>query len=168
MIRLQHRIAISVRAGIVALALGGAIAASPGIAHADATEEYPIPNRILTTSCTAEQIMAAARDVAPIYYERYMIAYNTRHPMFSRRFRIGSTGSSLWTTPDAANTPRTPPPTPSTSNWRGTGPSCSSTTRALPRTPPISARATHRTTCRSGIGDTAHRPDLANGGAVPG
>jgi hypothetical protein len=80
MIRLQHRIAISVRAGIVALALGGAIAASPGIAHADATEEYPIPNRILTTSCTAEQIMAAARDVAPIYYERYMIDYNNKAP----------------------------------------------------------------------------------------
>lgn len=51
MLRLQHRIAISVRAGIAALAMGGAIATLPGIAHADATDEFPIPNRILTTSC---------------------------------------------------------------------------------------------------------------------
>ncbi len=28
------------------------------------------------TSCTAEQIMAAARDVEPVYFERYMIDYN--------------------------------------------------------------------------------------------
>ena len=61
MIRLHHRLAISVRAGIAALAMGGAIGTSAGIAHADATEEYPIPNRMLKTSCTAEQIMAAGR-----------------------------------------------------------------------------------------------------------
>jgi hypothetical protein len=40
----------------------------------------PTPNRILGTSCTAEQIMAAARDVAPVYYERYMIDYNNKSP----------------------------------------------------------------------------------------
>jgi Domain of unknown function (DUF5078) len=80
MIRLHHRLAISVRAGIAALAMGGAIGASAGIAHADATEEYPIPNRMLKTSCTAEQIMGAARDVGPIYYERYMIDYNNKAP----------------------------------------------------------------------------------------
>ncbi|MDT0550419.1 DUF5078 domain-containing protein, partial [Streptomyces lonegramiae] len=28
--------------------------------------------------CTAEQIMAAARDVEPVYYERYMIDYNNK------------------------------------------------------------------------------------------
>jgi hypothetical protein len=80
MIRLHHRLAISVRAGIAALAMGGAIGASAGIAHADATEEYPIPNRMLKTSCTAEQIMAAARDVEPIYHERYMSDYNNKAP----------------------------------------------------------------------------------------
>ncbi|GAT06068.1 uncharacterized protein RMCFA_6628, partial [Mycolicibacterium fortuitum subsp. acetamidolyticum] len=33
-----------------------------------------------------------------------------------------------------------------------TGPSCSSTTRASPPTPPTSARTTHPTTCPSGTG----------------
>ncbi|HQC75109.1 MAG TPA: DUF5078 domain-containing protein [Mycobacterium sp.] len=47
-------------------------------AAADATEDYPIPNRMLRTSCTAEQIMAAARDVTPVYFERYMIDYNNK------------------------------------------------------------------------------------------
>ena len=53
-------------------------AVSPSVAVADATDDYPIPNRMLKTTCTAEQIMAAARDVEPIYYERYMIDYNNK------------------------------------------------------------------------------------------
>lgn len=52
----------------------------PGIASADATDDYPIPHRILHTTCTAEQIMAAVRDVRPVYYERYMIDYNNKSP----------------------------------------------------------------------------------------
>ena len=68
------------RAG-AALAVFGVIAvALPGPASADATDDYPIPNRILKTTCTAEQIMAAARDVRPVYYERYMIDYNNKTP----------------------------------------------------------------------------------------
>jgi hypothetical protein len=66
--------------GAVALALVGGLFAAPGTAAADATDDYPIPNRMLKTSCTAEQIMAAARDVAPVYYERYMIDYNNKSP----------------------------------------------------------------------------------------
>ena len=65
---------------MAALAAGGSIAAIPGIAAADATDDYPVPNRMLKTSCTAEQIMAAARDVEPVYYERYMIDYNNKAP----------------------------------------------------------------------------------------
>jgi hypothetical protein len=61
-----------------ALAIGLGLFISPGIASADATDDYPIPNRMLKTSCTAEQIMAAARDVEPVYYERYMIDYNNK------------------------------------------------------------------------------------------
>ena len=53
-------------------------AVSPSVASADATDDYHIPNRMLKTTCTAEQIMAAARDVEPIYYERYMIDYNNK------------------------------------------------------------------------------------------
>ena len=67
-----------VRAGIAALAVGASLAAVPGIASADATDDYPIPNRILKTTCTVDQYMAAARDIEPIYYERYMIDYNNR------------------------------------------------------------------------------------------
>ncbi len=68
------------RAG-AALAVFGVIAVTlPGPASADATDDYPIPNRMLKTTCTAEQIMAAARDVRPVYYERYMIDYNNKTP----------------------------------------------------------------------------------------
>ncbi len=61
------------RRGVSALAVGAVALAVPGIANADSTEDYPIPSRILHTSCTAEQLLAAARDYEPIYYERYMI-----------------------------------------------------------------------------------------------
>ena len=67
-----------VRASVAALAVGASLAAVPGIASADATDDYPIPNRMLKTTCTVDQYMAAARDVEPIYYERYMIDYNNR------------------------------------------------------------------------------------------
>ncbi len=65
-------------AAALALALTGLVC--PATAGADATDDYPIPNRILNTPCTAEQIMAAARDVEPVYYERYMIDYNNKSP----------------------------------------------------------------------------------------
>ena len=60
------------------LAFGSLIA--PAAAGADASDDYPIPKRMLNTTCTAEQIMAAARDVEPVYYERYMIDYNNKSP----------------------------------------------------------------------------------------
>ena len=65
---------------IVALITAGAALLPAANAHADATDDYPIPRRMIQTSCTAEQIMAAARDVEPIYYERYMIDYNNHSP----------------------------------------------------------------------------------------
>ncbi|WP_328362802.1 DUF5078 domain-containing protein [Mycobacterium sp. NBC_00419] len=58
-------------------AVGVAIAA---VSLADATDDYPIPGRTLRTTCTAEQILAAARDVEPVYYERYMADYNNKSP----------------------------------------------------------------------------------------
>ncbi|MCV7226526.1 DUF5078 domain-containing protein [Mycolicibacterium komossense] len=69
-----------VRAGVAALAVAAAMASVPGLAAADASDDYPIPNRIIKTQCTVEQYMAAARDVEPIYYSRYMIDYNNRGP----------------------------------------------------------------------------------------
>ncbi|MCV7068970.1 DUF5078 domain-containing protein [Mycolicibacterium farcinogenes] len=75
-----------IRTGVAACAVAGSLAGGGiasglfgvGTASADATDDYPIPNRILKTPCTAEQIMAAARDVEPVYYERYMIDYNNK------------------------------------------------------------------------------------------
>ncbi|AQA02569.1 hypothetical protein BVC93_09150 [Mycobacterium sp. MS1601] len=49
-------------------------------AAADATDEYPIPSRMLKTTCTVDQYMAAVRDTDPVYYERYIIDYNNKSP----------------------------------------------------------------------------------------
>jgi len=56
------------------------ISALPATAVADATDDYPIPHRMIVTTCTAEQILAAARDFTPIYYERYMIDKHNKSP----------------------------------------------------------------------------------------
>ncbi len=74
-------------AGAAAVVAALAAALSPSVASADATDDYPIPNRMLKTTCTAEQIMAAARDVEPIYYERYMIDYNNKSPQVQQAAR---------------------------------------------------------------------------------
>jgi hypothetical protein len=68
------------RFGAAAAVIAAVLMAAPGVAAADATDDYPIPNRILRTTCTAEQIMSAVRDVRPVYYERYMIDYNNKSP----------------------------------------------------------------------------------------
>lgn len=70
----------TLRAGVAALAVAGSVASVAGTAAADATDDYPIPNRIIKTTCTVDQYMAAARDVEPIYYARYMIDYDHRGP----------------------------------------------------------------------------------------
>ncbi|CAN3129090.1 DUF5078 domain-containing protein [Mycobacterium sp. smrl_JER01] len=59
--------------GAVAVCLGTA-----GPASADSTEDYPIPRRIIHTTCDVEQYMAAARDTSPVYFERYMIDRSNR------------------------------------------------------------------------------------------
>jgi Domain of unknown function (DUF5078) len=68
------------RAGIAALSAAVMVSALPVIAVADSTDDYPIPNRMIITTCTAEQILAAARDFTPIYYERYMIDKHNKSP----------------------------------------------------------------------------------------
>ena len=75
------------RLSIAMATLGCAAMAFPGIASGDATDDYPIPNRMLKTTCTAEQIMAAARDTDPVYYERYMIDYNNKSPQVQQATR---------------------------------------------------------------------------------
>ncbi len=84
--RRGHRVRVMTASLVVASALGAGVAAA-GVASADATDDYPIPNRILKTPCTAQQIMAAARDVEPIYYERYMTDYNNKSPEIQQAVR---------------------------------------------------------------------------------
>ena len=69
----RNRFTAAVLAPIAALTL-----AAP--ANADATDEYPIPSRMLKTTCTVDQYMAAVRDTDPVYYERYIIDYNNKSP----------------------------------------------------------------------------------------
>jgi Domain of unknown function (DUF5078) len=66
----------------IAVALTGAFGAMllPGSAAADATDDYPIPHRMIVTTCTAEQILAAARDYTPVYYQRYIIDKHNKSP----------------------------------------------------------------------------------------
>ena len=68
------------RAGIAVLTAALAATAVPATAAADGTDDYPIPHRMIVTTCTAEQLLAAARDFAPIYYERYMIDKHNKSP----------------------------------------------------------------------------------------
>src|SRR6201998_1813762 len=75
----MSRLSSSLRAGAMFLALGFAAATFPTTAAADSTEDFPIPRRMINTTCDAEQILAAARDTSPVYYQRYMIDYNN-HP----------------------------------------------------------------------------------------
>jgi hypothetical protein len=71
---------VPTKLSIAIAALGLAAIALPGVASADASDDYPIPHRMIVTTCTAEQILAAARDFTPVYYERYIIDKNNRPP----------------------------------------------------------------------------------------
>jgi hypothetical protein len=86
------RLSPVIRAGVAVLALGAAASVFPQVAQADpdldpgpgrtyndSTDDFPIPRRMIATSCDAEQVLAAARDFTPVYYQRYMIDYNN-HP----------------------------------------------------------------------------------------
>ncbi|OBG83625.1 hypothetical protein A5698_06505 [Mycobacterium sp. E136] len=66
------------KATIALASFGCAALLFPANAGADATDDYPIPNRIMRTPCTVDQYMAAVRDQDPFYFERYMIDYHNR------------------------------------------------------------------------------------------
>jgi hypothetical protein len=67
---LRHN-ALSILAVLAACAFSAAAGMAP--AQADSTEDFPVPRRIIATSCDAEQYLAATRDTSPVYYERYMV-----------------------------------------------------------------------------------------------
>jgi Domain of unknown function (DUF5078) len=76
----QDRRRCLLRGSAALVALGIAAAAFPGRAAADGGDDYPIPHRMIITTCTAEQILAAARDWEPIYYTRYIIDKHNKPP----------------------------------------------------------------------------------------
>ena len=76
----QHRLRTVLRGGVAFTTLGICGAAFAASAAADATDDYPIPHRMIITTCTAEQILAAAKDFAPIYYQRYIIDKHNKPP----------------------------------------------------------------------------------------
>jgi hypothetical protein len=76
----QHRLRTVLRGGVAIVTLGISGVTFAGSAAADATDDYPIPHRMIITTCTAEQILAAAKDFAPIYYQRYIIDKHNKPP----------------------------------------------------------------------------------------
>jgi hypothetical protein len=66
------------RSGVAVAACGVLATGLAGPASADSTEDYPIPNKMLKTTCDAEQYLAAARDTSPVYFERYMMDKSNR------------------------------------------------------------------------------------------
>ncbi|HYO05249.1 MAG TPA: DUF5078 domain-containing protein [Mycobacterium sp.] len=69
---------IAIRSGLAAAACGFAATTLAGTAAADATDDFPIPHRMIVTTCDTEQYLAAARDTSPVYFERYMIDKSNR------------------------------------------------------------------------------------------
>ena len=76
----QHRLRAVLRGGVAFITRGISGMALAGAAAADATDDYPIPHRMIITTCTAEQILAAAKDFAPINYQRYIIDKHNKPP----------------------------------------------------------------------------------------
>jgi hypothetical protein len=80
----QHRLRTVLRGGVAIVTLGISGVTFAGSAAADATDDYPVPHRMIITTCTAEQILAAAKDFTPIYYQRYIIDTHNRPPAVQR------------------------------------------------------------------------------------
>jgi hypothetical protein len=68
----------AVRVGLALMVALAALLGTTAVAQADSTDDYPIPHRIIITTCDVEQYMAAARDTSPVYFERYMIDRSNR------------------------------------------------------------------------------------------
>jgi hypothetical protein len=112
---------------------------------ADSTDDYPIPHRMIVTTCTAEQILAAASDLTPIYYERYMIDKHNKSPQVQQAAIDNAHYFYSLNPADRRTTPNKWSPTlPTPQRWRGpTGRRSSSTTKASPPKKRITAPSTH-------------------------
>ena len=65
--------------GATALCFPAAAVADPPPDYIDgyvhSTDEYPIPRKILLTTCTAEQLLDAAKFETPMEFDRYIMEY---------------------------------------------------------------------------------------------
>ncbi|MDT5368453.1 MAG: hypothetical protein QOC62_2884 [Mycobacterium sp.] len=61
----QHRLRTVLRGGVAFTTLGICGAAFAASAAADATDDYPIPHRMIITTCTAEQILRRSKGFRP-------------------------------------------------------------------------------------------------------
>jgi len=68
----------AMQTALATVAATTAVLGAAGPAQADATDDYPIPHRMIITTCDTEQYMAAARDTSPVYFERYMLDRSNR------------------------------------------------------------------------------------------
>ena len=68
----------ALRGGLAAAVCGIAATTFAGPAGADATDDFPIPHRMIITTCDTEQYLQAARDTSPVYFERYMTDKSNR------------------------------------------------------------------------------------------
>lgn len=73
-----HDVRWATRALLLILLAAMVAALAAPRALADSTEDYPIPRRIIHTTCDVEQYLAAVRDTNPVYFERYMIDRSNR------------------------------------------------------------------------------------------
>jgi hypothetical protein len=73
-----HDVRWAMRALLLILLAAMVAALAAPRALADSTEDYPIPRRIIHTTCDVEQYLAAVRDTNPVYFERYMIDRSNR------------------------------------------------------------------------------------------
>jgi hypothetical protein len=80
----RHRLIPVLRGGMAIVTLGISGMTFAGSAAADATDDYPIAHRMIITTCTAKQILPAAKDFAPIYYQRYIIDTHNKLPEVQR------------------------------------------------------------------------------------
>lgn len=69
-----------VQAGLGVIGSAAVMLGAAGPAVADSTDDFPIPRRMIQTTCDVEQYLAAARDTSPVYFERYMIDRSNRPP----------------------------------------------------------------------------------------
>ena len=110
------------RVGIALIAAIASYLGAAGPAQADATDDYPIPHRIIITTCDTEQYLSP-RCVTPARFTSsgYMIDKSNRPADVQQGAVDRFIGSSRSIRSPAASTRKTRRPTCTTSRWQLVG-----------------------------------------------